>query len=81
MGNKITYYYSCDENLTPHFDATHQAEDPTVTFVVMAEMDCVAKVFKIVSDGFLYIENTFYTTLKRNGEIECSDEKYRWRKS
>ena len=52
MGNKITYYYSCDENLTPPFDATHQAEDQTVTFVVMAELDCVAKVFKIVSDGF-----------------------------
>ena len=81
MGNKITYYYSCDENLTPLFDATHQAEDQTVTFVVMAELGCVAKVFKIVSDGFLYIENTFYTTLKRNGEIEFSDEKYRWRKS
>ena len=69
MGNKMTYYYSCDESLTPLFDATHQAKDPTVTFVVMAEMDCVAEVFKKVSDGFVYIENTFCNALKRKGEI------------
>ena len=69
MGNKMTYYYSCDENLTPLFDATHQAKDPTVTFVVMDEMDCVAEVLKKVSDGFVYIENTFCNALKRKGEI------------
>ena len=76
MGNKMTYYYSCDENLTPLFDATHQAKDPTVTFVVMAEMDCVAEVFKKVSDGYVYILKIHFAMhLKGKEKFNFSIEK------
>ena len=70
MGNKTTYYYSCGEDLTPLFDATHLAVDPTVTFVLMAEMDCVAKVFKIVSYGwFMFCKIHFAVHLKGKERI------------